>query len=210
MSFLVVGFSAFPGVARNPSQDLIETLAPQLAEAGGAAAVLPVAWEESWPQLKYTIETRRPHTVLMFGAHLRAERFRIELCARNRRELGRADAVGAFPAGPSIGDGPEILPCRLDWVAVAAALRGAGIDFEWSSNAGSYLCNDTLYRLALGANGLGVRQFGFFHLPSSDEAVGELVAHPPLPDVFMSMPMERMVAAGEALLQIAAPARTEA
>lgn len=203
MSVLVVGFAAFPGVARNPSQDLLERLAGRLP-ADAATLLLDVSWDESWPKLRAEIRQRQAKTVLMFGAHLRAERLRVELCARNRRELGRADAVGGFPAGPSIGDGPERLACRLDWGQVAGALRGAAIDFEWSNNAGAYLCNDTLYRLALAADELGVERFGFFHLPSSDEGVAELLAHPPLPDVFLSLPLEKLEAAALALLEVVA------
>ncbi len=203
MSVLVVGFAAFPGVARNPSQDLVERLAGRL-QASVAAIVLEVSWEESWPMLQAEIARRQARTVLIFGAHLRAERLRVELVARNRRELGRPDAVGGFPAGPSIGEGPERLACRLDWSEVAGRLRRAGIDFEWSTNAGGYLCNDTLYKLALAAGSLGVERFGFFHLPSSDEAVAELLHHPPLPDVFLSLPMEKIEAAALALIDMAA------
>lgn len=202
MSILVVGFAAFPGVARNPSQDLVESLAPRLP-SNVETLVLDVSWDESWPRLEAAIRQRGARTVLLFGAHLRAERFRVELVARNRRELGRADACGGFPAGPSIGDGPERLPCRLDWAYVARALRKAGIDFEWSTNAGSYLCNDTLYRLAMAADALGVERFGFFHLPSSDDGIDTLLAHPPLPEVFLSLPMEKIEAAGMALVQMA-------
>ncbi|WAP71018.1 pyroglutamyl-peptidase I family protein [Jiella pelagia] len=203
MSILVVGFAAFPGVARNPSQDLVERLAGRLPPSA-ATLVLDVSWDESWPRLQAEIERRRAQTVLMFGAHLRAERMRVELVARNRRELGRADAVGRFPAGPAVGDGPERLACRLDWSQVAWRLRGAGVDFEWSTNAGAYLCNDTLYKLALAADPLGVERFGFFHLPSSDEGVADLLAHPPLPDVFLSLPMEKIEAAAMALVEMAA------
>ena len=209
MSILIVGFSAFPGVARNPSQDVIKALSPRLSEINAAGIVLPVSWDETWPQLKAAIEADRPKTVLMFGAHLRAERFRVELLARNHRELGRRDALGAFPPGPSIGEGPQTINCRLEWSTVAAALRQAAVDFEWSTNAGAYLCNDTLYRLALAANGLGVKQFGFFHLPSSDEGVGDLLATPPQPDVFLSLPLAKMEAAAMALLQMTATTGSE-
>ncbi|MCE7030465.1 hypothetical protein [Jiella avicenniae] len=202
MSILVVGFAAFPGVARNPSQDLVESLDRRLPSTV-STLVLDVSWEESWPRLEAEIRRRGARTVLMFGAHLRAERFRVELLARNRRELGRADAFGGFPAGPSIGEGPERLACRLDWTEVAGRLREAGIDFEWSTNAGGYLCNDTLYRLALAAGGLGVERFGFFHLPSSDEGLEALLAHPPLPDVFLSLPIDKIEAAAMALVEMA-------
>ncbi|MBO0662028.1 hypothetical protein LQ948_05420 [Jiella sp. MQZ9-1] len=200
MSILAVGFAAFPGVARNPSETLMRQLEAKIQGAGVTTLVLPVAWDESWPALKTAISRMRASTVLLFGAHLRAERFRVELQARNRRELGRADALGAFPAGPAIGDGPATLPCRLDWLRLARTLRAAGIDFEWSSNAGSYLCNDTLYRLALAADGLGIERFGFFHLPSSDEGVADLLVEPALPEVFMSLPLDRLEAAALAIL----------
>lgn len=210
MSILVVGFEAFPGVARNPSQDLVKALSGRLEAFRATSLVLPVSWDQSWPQLEAAIRERRATTVLMFGAHLRAERFRVELQARNHRELGRQDALGAFAAGPSVGDGPAALPCRLDFAAVAGALRSAPIDFEWSTNAGGYLCNDTLYRLALAASGLGVSRFGFFHLPSSDEGVADLIAHPPLPEVFLTVPMARLEAAALALLQMSAATGSDA
>ncbi|MCQ0989124.1 pyroglutamyl-peptidase I family protein [Jiella marina] len=210
MSILVAGFSSFPGVATNPSEDMIRRLEARTAESTAVATlVLPVEWESSWPRLKEAIAATGATSVLLFGLHMRCERFRVELMARNHRELGRADAVNAFPAGPSISDGPKTIPCRLDWGAVAKALRDAGTDFEWSTHAGGYLCNDTLYRLAERAASLGVERFGFFHMPLSDERVGEYVDRHTLPEVFMSMPAGRMDAAALALIAMLAPGNEE-
>ncbi|MEX6507491.1 hypothetical protein [Jiella sp. M17.18] len=202
MPILAAGFSAFPGAPVNPTEDLAKALADGSAAPRGAveAIVLPVEWAGSWPALRAAIERARPRTVLLFGLHARAERFRVELVARNHRELGRPDAVNGFPAGPSILDGPPTLPARLPWDRVAAALRAADVDFEWSTNAGSYLCNETLYRLAFHAEALGVEQFGFFHMPMSDERIPEFATADALPEVFLSLPFAQMVRAAGALI----------
>ena len=204
---LVAGFSSFPGAPRNPTEDLVRSLQDEAAVGPGfAATVLPVAWEASWPALRTAIEAVRPRAVLLFGLHMRAERMRVELVARNRRELGRADAVGDFPSGPAVLDGPERLAARLDWSGVAAVLREAGIAFEWSTNAGGYLCNATLYRLAHEAGRLGVSSFGFFHVPLTDETVAETVAAQEMPEVFCSLPAAALRRAAKGLVALHAEA----
>ncbi|MEF2551083.1 hypothetical protein VQ042_06855 [Aurantimonas sp. A2-1-M11] len=202
MTILVCGFSSFPGAPRNPTEAMAKTLEtdPRHGQAFHAA-VLPVEWDASWPRLRGLIETVAPTAVLLFGLHQRAERLRIERVARNRRKLGQADAVGAFPSGPAVLDGPEALACNMPWTAVAEALRGAGVSFEWSSDAGGYLCNDTLYRLAFHAEVLGVRHFGFFHVPLSDEGAAEAEEIAAMPEIFCSMPAAHIVAAALAIAE---------
>ncbi|WP_206454220.1 pyroglutamyl-peptidase I family protein [Aurantimonas marina] len=200
MSLLFAGFSSFPSAPRNPTEDLARALQCERGCSDGLhAEILPVEWEGSWSRLKAAIEAVRPTTVVLFGLHQRAERLRIELVARNRRELGHADAVGGFPSGPAVLDGPQSLPANLPWNDVAAALRSAGASFEWSTNAGGYLCNDTFYRLAHHAASLGVRRYGFIHVPLSDEAVAETVASETVPDVFCSVPAATIERAARAL-----------
>lgn len=206
MPLLITGFSSFPGAPRNPTEDMVKTLQRHPGHGESFRAVtLPVAWETSFARLREAIESMRPKTVLMFGLHQRAERLRIEILARNRRELGRADAVGDFPSGPAVLDGPPSWPCNLPWTDVASALRRADMPFEWSTDAGGYLCNDTLYRLAYASRALGVERFGFFHVPLSDERVGDVAASEKLPDVFCSLPAAVLFAAALALADALSP-----
>ena len=207
MPLLITGFSSFPGAPRNPTEDMVEKLQghPSHGESF-RAETLPVAWETSFARLREAIESVKPKTVLLFGLHRRAERLRIEMLARNRRELGRADAVGDFPSGPAVLDGPPSWPCNLPWTDVACALRKTDMPFEWSTDAGGYLCNDTLYRLAHASQALGVERFGFFHVPLSDERVGDVAAWEMLPDVFCSLPATVLVAAALALVEALSPA----
>ena len=201
MPLLITGFSSFPGAPRNPTEDMVETLQDHPAHGRSFRAVtLPVAWEGSFSTLREAIESAGPKTVLLFGLHRRTERLRIEMLARNRRELGRADALGAFPSGPAVLDGPQSLPCSLPWTDIARAFRGVKVPFEWSTDAGGYLCNDTLYRLAHAAERLGVERFGFFHVPLSDERVDDVAASEKMPEVFCSLPAAVLAAAALALV----------
>ncbi|RFC66054.1 hypothetical protein DYI37_00850 [Fulvimarina endophytica] len=194
MSTILAGFSAFPGAPFNPCADLVESLNNGHASGGLLPVLLPVGWDESWATLKSAIEAERPRNVVMFGLHAKAERVRIELRAANKRELGREDAFGRFPAGPSVTDGPAHLDAKLPWNGIAALLREGELDFEWSCDAGGYLCNDTLYRLCRNAGALGVERYGFVHVPMSDERIGDVVASgEELPVCFNTVPAAKLV-----------------
>ncbi len=76
---------------------------------------------------------------------------------------------------------------------VAGILRREGIEFEWSNDAGAYLCNDTLYKLAHNAGALGIAAYGFVHVPMSDERVADFLASGEAsPQVFNSISAEKL------------------
>lgn len=203
MTIVVAGFSSFPGAPINPTEGLVQSLAG-LSTARGEAIVpclLPVDWERSWPMLRATIEEHRPHGVLVFGLHSAAGRLRFELTGRNGRELGRADAAGGFPSGPQVTEGPETLEAKLPLTGMAASLRGAGIDFEFSRDAGRYLCNDTLYRLCRHAADLGVEHYGFLHTPLTDDVVEAYRAANVMPDFCHTIDPESLRCAALALCE---------
>lgn len=200
MTILVAGFASFPGAPANPTEALAGALEGRETARGEAIAgtALPVEWERSWPALKAAIGERVPRAVMLFGLHARIERLRIELTARNARELGRVDAAGAFPPGPAISDGPERLSVDLPLGRIAAALRREAIAFEWSQDAGRYLCNETLYRLAENARGLDA--FGFVHVPVTDALVPVWLEAGALPDPCRTIPEEGLMRAAQAIL----------
>ena len=205
MTLLVTGFSIFPAAPANPTERLALSMAGARTAAGEAiaAAVLPVEWDGAWPALRRAIRAERPRAVLMFGLHSRIDRLRIELLAHNTRELGRADAAGAYPSGPAVAEGPESLATSLPLERIAKGLRTVGADFELSRDAGRYLCNDTLYRLCLNASAEGVEHVGFVHAPLTDEMLGTWQAAGVLPDPCRTLPAEALrraaVAIGDAI-----------
>ena len=184
MTILIAGFSRFPGAPVNPTEGLVQLL-EGATTAGGeliATCLLPVDWERSWTVLRGAIEKNRPHSVVVFGLHSGAARLRFELTGHNARELGREDAVGGFPSGPSVTEGPDAIEARLPLTPMTAALRSVGVDFEFSRDAGRYLCNDTLYRLCRHAEDLGIAHYGFIHTPLTDAVVDAYRSERVMPD----------------------------
>lgn len=198
MAILLTGFRAFPGAPANPTEDLVRDF--KAAQATFKTALLPVDWRESWPALKAAIEEAGARRVVMFGLAASAPRIRIERTARNRRD-GRADAAGTCADGAVIEAGPEALSCRLPEKEIGEALKRSGIDFEWSQDAGAYLCNDTLYRLANHAGDLGVEDFFFVHVPLSEERVADWQAAGAWRDDQPSVPAATIRRAAEAIVE---------
>lgn len=190
MTILLAGFSAFPGAPENPAEALVRSFEGVRTAAGEAIAtlVLPVEWEGTWPKLAAAIEARRPRAVLLVGLNARAGEVRIELTARNVRELGREDAAGEFPSGPFVTEGTETLEARLPLAETMAGLRREGVGFALSRDAGRYLCNDTFYRLCRNADRLGIGAHGLMHIPLTDEAVPAWAATGALPDLCRTVP----------------------
>lgn len=71
-----------------------------------------------------------------------------------------------MPASEAICAGPDAIPSRLPLEAIAANLEGAGLPFEWSDDAGGYLCNMTMtLSLAHACEGFAPAMSGFVHVP---------------------------------------------
>jgi pyroglutamyl-peptidase len=165
---LVTGFSPFPGAPENPTEALMHMLAEESPEAFGASAfraiVLPTDYRRSWDRLRRLYSTFAPDIVVHFGLSARAECIHVEQVARNCVDLTKPDAAGFAPASGFVRRaGPETLAATLPAEPIVAALRDAGFAAQTSDDAGSYVCNATLYRslLALSAPCL----VGFVHVP---------------------------------------------
>ena len=175
-TLLVTGFGACPGVARNPSADLIERLTarpPNLApQIEAAFHLLPVTWAMLEAELPALYEAHRPDAVVHFGIASRRRMVSIEVRARNA--AGRLDAAGTSyrtqlldPAGPKVR--PSTLPVR----DLLAAVAVTGTPVRLSRDAGDYLCNATLWTsLAHGLPSV------FVHIPHP--GVAETDARPSL------------------------------
>jgi pyroglutamyl-peptidase len=144
---LLTGFGPFPGVPKNPSAWLAQTLAGQLpSQFDGEfdARILPTEWQATalMPRLYTALQ---PHVMIHFGVSERAETFRIERSAFNRT-VPRADAAGALPLRPAIrSEGPHRIDTTLSAAALAAHLRSCGLPAVASRSAGRYVCNFLYY-----------------------------------------------------------------
>ncbi len=138
---LVTGFGPYPGVPRNPTTPLVETVAAARL-AGVATALLPTTWQVCE---EIAARARAYDGVVMFGVAPSARRIRYERVSLPT--AGRhPDAAGALPVAA-----PRYATSRLPVAELAKAARGAGFPVALSHSAGTYICNAS-YGAALASN----------------------------------------------------------
>jgi pyroglutamyl-peptidase len=165
---LLTGFGAFPGAPSNPSAGIIRLLAgaptARLARLGIRLErhVLPVVFAAAPQRLAILIESLRPSAVLHIGLAGRRRSLCVETRACNFVSQLHPDARRQTPVSRSITPGG--VPARAARVPsqrLVHALRAAGARSQISIDAGSYVCNQTLY-LTLGTE---TALAGFIHVP---------------------------------------------
>jgi pyroglutamyl-peptidase len=171
---LLTGFGPFPGVERNASGDLVQTLARMGAgrydDVRFVAEVLPVDWQHAPLRIGALIGQNRPALSLHFGVSARATGFVIEAHAYNAAI--KMPDEGGHTAETSYlisGDRPRrsaTLPVRR----IVRDLRDAGFPADLSSDPGRYLCNAVLYHSLRHATLTTPRlRSGFIHIPATLE-----------------------------------------
>ena len=170
-SVLMTGFGPFPGVPMNATMALL----PELQQAAPAlfpglrfvSAVLATEWANAPLRLEQLLAEHRPDLVLHFGVSTRARGLEVEARARNHRAPS-PDAAGRLPAHDKCAlDGAEHVATTLPVAHIVARLRRLGIKAFASRDAGSYLCNATLYHSLLCARAAPERRVGFIHVPAA-------------------------------------------
>ena len=176
---LVTAFGRFDG-GPNCSEALLERLARDRDEIkalwGGPASfvLLPVRAETAERELAAALALARPSHLLMLGQAAGRDRLSFERVARNRLRLLVPDEAGRFGDYGWVREGgPE--ERRATWPdldGVVAALDAEGAPAGLSDDAGSHLCNQSLY-LALEAAERAEPGFvaTFLHLPLLPEQV---------------------------------------
>jgi len=146
---LLTGFGPFPGIAKNPSARLVETLAGATTFAPDdcevSAKILPTEWNAVATLVLPLLKSLQPDVAIHFGVSRQARSLRIERSAHNRI-LPRVDAAGVLPARRAIHvGGPGRLDSTVAVPRLAATLRENGVPAHSSAHAGSYLCNFLYY-----------------------------------------------------------------
>lgn len=189
----VAGFGPFPGVPRNPSGEIVRTLArrPRFRRAGVIldTAVFPTAYGAAQAGLEKLL-AKSPAAVVLFGVADSAKHIRVETRAHNRVSILHPDHMRFVPASRKLSGGAQVLKLRGCAMRMRAAIRQSGSRAELSINAGSYLCNAVFYRaLAAAAAHRPPPLTYFIHVP---------------PVGMRSFSMRMLVRAGEAAVWLAA------
>lgn len=207
MSLLVTAFGAFDG-GPNCSERLLDRLRAERTEieaiwgAPIAFARLPVDAVTAGAELDRAISAARPSHVLLMGQAAGRDAICLERIARNHRDLAVPDDAGRLgPLGP-VRDGgpPEVGSTWPGLEAAATAMSAAGVPARVSDDAGSHLCNQTLY-LAAEAGPRADPPFvaTFLHLPLLPEQVAAGISAA-LRQACFALPLDDMARAVKAFL----------
>ena len=201
---LVTGFEPFGGEAMNPSWEICERLAREIAGARVETCLVPCVFHAAIDAVADAIERHRPEVVICLGQAGGRNAIGVERVAINVDDARIADNAGAQPVDePVAPDGPAAHFATVPVKAMAAAIRAAGVPAEVSNTAGTFVCNHLMYGVLhfIAARRHGARA-GFIHVPYAEEQVLDKPAA-------ASMALASMVKAVEAAIAAALAHRTD-
>ncbi len=141
---MLTGFDAFGTLTTNPSRDLVNALARQVA----STAVLPTSYQRAAPALIQQWSESPTDLIVMLGYSANASTPRIERTARNTSPSGVPDNDGvALPASqPILTTAPDRIQTAVPVDRLQARLAAYGHSCEVSDDAGGFVCNHTYFR----------------------------------------------------------------
>ena len=168
-SVLVTGFEPFDGRSCNASWIAARSLA---LTPGVRVLCLPVIWGAPLDALHAICSEDCPTTIVSMGEG-RPGWFDIETVARNIR-ADRADNAGTVTREPIIRGGPERRSATIDTQSLKGSLAARGHPTRTSTDAGGFLCEETLYSLErLRELHSKLQRVAFCHLPPADSTCTE-------------------------------------
>ncbi|WP_340400746.1 pyroglutamyl-peptidase I [Paenibacillus sp. FSL H8-0079] len=187
VKILISGFEPFGGDAVNPTGALMEALANEVMDGAELKTVLlPVHFNECADLLIAEMEVYRPDVVIACGLAKGRTAITPERIAVNVKDIppgSYADNQGQRPVDEPIVDGsPDGIFSTLPIRAMVNDMTAAGIPAAVSNTAGTYICNNTMYRVLdhIRVGQLPIRA-GFVHFPASTEMAVLQPSVPALP-----------------------------
>ncbi|WFR65711.1 pyroglutamyl-peptidase I [Paenibacillus amylolyticus] len=195
MKILISGFEPFGGDTVNPTGALMEVLANEVMEGAELKTVLlPVHFDECADLLIAEMKAYQPDVVIACGLAKGRTCITPERIAVNVKDIpagSYADNQGQAPVDEPIVDGsPDGLFSTLPIRAMVNDMSAAGIPAAVSNTAGTYICNNTMYRVLdhIRVEQLPIRA-GFVHFPASTEMA---VLQPSIPSLPIPMMLDAL------------------
>ncbi len=165
MKVLITGFEPFKDLKTNSSEELVNALLEETFDFELAGTILPVSFKRAFTKLELLINEYRPDYVVSFGVATERTVITPERIAINFRKSEYPDNDGYAANGEIILDGSEDgLFTSLPVDEMVNACMAKGIDAKVSLTAGTYVCNDLMYKLMKKSRELGFKA-SFIHVP---------------------------------------------
>lgn len=197
MKILLTAFDPFGGESINPAQEVAAALPERIGGAEIVKLWIPTAFGKAAEMTTRAMDELRPDAVVSLGQAGGRKAMTPERIAINWMDARIPDNAGHQPKEQFIeAGGPDGCFSTLPVEAMAAAIREIGLPGEVSLSAGSFVCNEVMYRvLRHAARTMSGTICGFIHIPFLPEQVRE---KPDMP----CLSLEDMVRALTAALEV--------
>jgi len=167
MKVLVTGFDPFGGDKINPAYEAVKLLPAQIEGAEIVKEELPTVYGKCGEVLEQAIQKHRPDAVLCVGQAGGRSVISVEKVAVNLAEARIPDNAKQQPSDQStVEGGPAAYFSTLPVKAIVKNIKEHGIPASISYTAGTFVCNDIMYRLLhLIATKYPQLRGGFIHVP---------------------------------------------
>lgn len=176
-TILLTGFEPFGGSATNSSWEAVKLVgADWRGESRLLTACLPVEFGLAAQTLNALIDESRPDLVIATGVAAGRTVVTPERIAINLAHATIPDNAGSEPKDEHlIPTGPDAYFTGLPVRSMVDRMLEASVPAEVSLSAGTYVCNDTMYRMMHHLAGSHVIA-GFIHVPDAAELPVETIA----------------------------------
>ena len=187
---LITGFEPFGDEKYNPSIEAVKRLPDEINGTQIIKMRLPVIFGTAGDLLLEKISAEAPDAVICVGLAGGRKAVTPEMVAVNLKNARIPDNAGQQPVWEKIEpEGEDGLFSTLPIIDFQETLEERGIPAEISYSAGTYVCNEVMYRLLSFQKKRKLQMSaGFIHVPYASEYISEGK------EVY-SMPLEKIVEA---------------
>ncbi|MBM7687692.1 pyroglutamyl-peptidase I [Enterococcus ureilyticus] len=184
MKVLVTGFDPFGGDSVNPAYEAVKMIPDEVAGAKIIKLEIPTVFKESGEVLEVAIKEHQPDIVICVGQAGGRSAVSFERVAINLAEARIPDNKGNQPIGAKLEeDGQTAYFTTLPIKAMMKNVQNHGLPAYISYTAGTFVCNDIMYRLLYMID----KEFpkikgGFIHVPfEPTQVIDRPVGTPSMP-----------------------------
>ena len=162
---IITGFDPFGGETVNPSWEAVSRLPDTVGNYRLTKLQIPTVFGLASRTVLDAAEADRPDVILCVGQAGGRDAVTPERIAVNMASSKTADNHGTvLREEPILPGGPDGIFSTVPVAAMADAIVDADLPGKISNTAGTFVCNDTLYRLLSHFAGTGTK-VGFIHVP---------------------------------------------
>lgn len=184
---LITGFDPFGGETVNPSWETVSRLPDAVGNYRLTKMQIPTVFAVAAEAVLTAAAADAPDVILCVGQAGGRDAVTPERIAINMASAKKPDNAGNQPVEmPILPGAPDGIFATVPVAAMAEAITAAGLPGKISNTAGTFVCNDTLFRLLRHYAGTPVR-VGFVHVPWLPEQATEGAPSMPLDDIIAAL-----------------------